>query len=104
MPRLSWKDPMIDQINDRMTDGRAFAALARSALDVLYQVDQEGGCCPLCCAPCRALRDLRFRGRLNDILAVDPGSLGSAWWDETAGGVDDEFLCRAWRLTECHDE
>lgn len=83
-------------------EGQAFASLARFALDVLYQADQDGGCCPLCCAPCAALRSLRFTGRLNDIVAQDPGSTQSVWWVE-GQGVNDGFLRHAWRMTGCHE-
>ena len=79
----------------------AVAGLARFALDQLWQAEDEG-CCPTCCDPCGALRDLLDAGVLDRLLAVSSGATGSSWWVD--GKVDRAWLARAWRRTDCHDE
>jgi hypothetical protein len=81
--------------------------LVEYAMDMLWSTDQDarmapsydGGCCPICCTPCSALKLLLDTDRLDE-LAVR--GKGSSWWSTTENGVDRGFLEHAWRKTSCH--
>jgi hypothetical protein len=80
------------------------AYLVAGHLDFLYVDDQAEGCCPECCAPCRALKQLLDAGQLDNLARPyyeGEGRDSEVWLD---GRVDREFLNRAWRMTNCHDE
>lgn len=83
-------------------DAQVAAFLIAGALDDLWYADQEEGCCPQCCAPCAALKQLLDAGRLDDLVRPYEEQFSSETW--LNGEVDRNFLARAWRMTDCHDE
>jgi hypothetical protein len=86
----------------------AVAWLAESTLDHIWYAEQDDdweGCCPRCCAPCAALKRLLDDGQLDELLTHAPAAVNSEWWavDHLGrGGVDREWLEKAWQLTACH--
>lgn len=70
--------------------------LVSSALSQLW-IQIQGGdtCCPVCCAPCAALKRLMDLGKLDDLAR--PVSHGDYLWDPVADGVSRVFLDEAWR-------
>lgn len=78
----------------------AASRLTIAALNDLWSGDQDKGCCSFCCGPCYALSVLVADGSLDDI--VRPAVDGHHWWVD--GQVDRDFLWRAWRRTDCHDD
>lgn len=81
----------------------AVAKLARFAMDLLWQANRSHGCCPQCCAPCAALKHFNDVGMLSHILYMDPEASTHLWWDVPKGRVNQAFLRKAWRMTECHE-
>jgi len=82
------------------------AMLADHALTQVWEIDQHpdgDGCCPQCCAPCAALKQLLDAGLLDDLLRPRMQPCGSdERWDYTADRVDRAILARVWRMTSCH--
>lgn len=82
-------------------DATAAQWLVAGALNLLYPEDPDDGvCCPVCCGPCAALKQLLDAGQLDDI-ARGYAEGGWDWWDETADQVNRARLMRAWRLDCC---
>lgn len=71
--------------------------LIEFALDELVVADQNEGCCPVCCAPCNALKQLLDQDSLDHLYA--PRANPDIWVD---GHVDRDFLTHVWRRTDCH--
>lgn len=79
------------------------AYLVANALHHLWSSTQDPvlpGCCPVCCGPCSALRDLLGLGRLDDLygeyLAIGDGE--SQLWDPVARQVRRDWLIPAWSV------
>lgn len=89
-----------------MTDvtlpARVAELLIADALGALWGADETTGCCPACCGPCSALKELLDAGRLDDL--VREYGRDCFWWDEANDRVDREWLTGAWRMTACHEE
>src|ERR1700710_1764270 len=64
--------------------------------------EDDEGCCPECCAPCGAIRQLRDAGQLDDILRGTDFASGWSYWDDELDQVDRVMLDRVWRMEECH--
>ncbi len=66
------------------------------------------GCCPECCAPCAALKELLDAGTLDQWTLAWPDTLHSnAWWDDSRQRVDRDWLARNWANADnlgCHDD
>lgn len=110
-PDAYWRDVMSQAAelpegptvrNQTLVHRDAVAWLAVHALNELYIADQEEGCCPKCCGPCRALDLMREDGSL-DWLVRKQGD-GNDWWDPDRRMVDPKLFGRAWRRTDCHEE
>ena len=88
-----------------LLDADVAAWLTAAALNQLDGGEgaDDDGCCPECCAPCKALRRLDESGQLDDVVRGFAAGEGWYWWDEDAGRVDRGWLTRSWRLTGCHD-
>lgn len=71
------------------------------ALAMLWQADQQEGCCPKCCNACAALQALDETGQLDE-FARRYGR-GSFYWYEPADRVNRAWLNEAWRMTGCHE-
>lgn len=89
-------------------DGRGLAiigTLVQAALDELWNTSAEAwysnvGCCPVCHAPCRALKELCEWGALDEWVAYASAGLASKpWWDADAQRVRREWLFTAWSRT-----
>jgi hypothetical protein len=81
---------------EMLDDARIGAALVAHAINCI----DDDGCCPDCCAPCGALRDLDATGRLDD--AVRPYAEQGCdldWW--AGGAVDRQWLHARWRPVGC---
>ncbi len=90
----------------------AIGMLVRHALNVLFSSSPDAapagytpdgglgryaGCCPNCCAPCRALHDRLQAGSLERWVLLWPDDLtGHDWWDEENKQVNRDWLHRAW--------
>lgn len=93
--------PLLESTVTMLAETAAF--LVAGHLADLYMADQDEGCCPECCAPCAALKQLLDAGQLDDIARPyyeAGGGQGSDIWVD--GQVDRELLKRAWRMTDCH--
>ena len=91
---------MTDAITmDRMT-AAMFVANALSVHFAGYEDDD--GCCPECCAPCKAVRDLVNSDQLDDILRGTQFGAGWDYWDDENDQVNRALLGRTWRMEECH--
>jgi hypothetical protein len=68
--------------------------------------DKEApGCCPECCAPCGALKDLLDRGQLDELYGayMDHCGTDSDTWDVDKRQVGREWLLEAWSVDlGCH--
>lgn len=64
--------------------------------DVAEQNEFSRGCCPDCCAPCYALRELDQQGILDDVVLMAPEYLwvDIAWRKD--GKVNREWLAAVW--------
>lgn len=60
--------------------------------------DEVPGCCPLCCGPCAALKDLLDRGQLDELYGVyvDQGFGEMDTWDAERRQVGRDWLRKAW--------
>lgn len=58
------------------------------------------GCCPLCCGPCWALKQLVTDGTLELLLGDIVKS--SFYWDAERQEVSRAWLNDAWKMTSCH--
>jgi len=58
------------------------------------------GCCPTCCGPCAALKDLLDRGQLDDLYGVYVDHVGGGHepWDADKGQVGRDWLTQAWSV------
>ncbi|WP_033338973.1 hypothetical protein [Catenuloplanes japonicus] len=81
------------------------AQLTSHALSSLWSATEDpevGGCCPICCAPCAALKRL-LEERVLDDLARNT-ERGSHFWDPMHDQVDRGWLERAWAVDlGCHE-
>lgn len=61
-------------------------------------IEDHSGCCPICCAPCGALKALLDNGTLEEWLLAWPGGHieGCYYWDIKNNRVDRDFLAQAW--------
>ena len=78
---------------------QAYGKLTHHALNELF-VDDEG-CCPECCAPCHALKDLDDEGVLDSVVRLwaeyddgTPTLTNHSWWKEDK--VDREWMYGQW--------
>ena len=89
-------------------DAQTAARLAAHALNQLWDADQDdedpevSGCCPECCGPCVALRQLLDAGQLDDVVRPYVEATGGDWSWWVNNQVDRDWLTRAWRMTLCH--
>ena len=82
---------------------RTAAYLVANALHHLWSSTQDPalpGCCPECCGPCSALRNLLHAGQLDDLygeyLAIGDGE--SQLWDPAARQVRRDWPIPAWSM------
>lgn len=87
------------------------ADLVAGHVDTLWNqvVNDEDmhGCCPRCCAPCHALRELLKLGQLDFLygqyMQVSGGE--SSVWDTGKQQIDRSWFAGAWRNDlGCHEE
>lgn len=80
-----------------------FAWLVGGAMGTLFSQVQDrffGGCCPVCCGPCSALKTMLDSGDLDRLFAhyLMLAQSRSVMWDAENGRVDREFLADAWSV------
>lgn len=67
-----------------------------------YQSQDEDhpGCCPVCCGPCWALRQMLDTGQLDALFRayIEETGAGDSTWDEAVGRIDRVWLERAWSV------
>lgn len=65
------------------------------------------GCCPKCCAPCSALKELLDLGLLDRLYGVyveETDAKDSAVWDDAMHEIGRGWLLSAWSADlDCHD-
>ncbi len=104
-------------------DRRRVGMLTHFALDKLFYVGPDSapdgyqpppgrradyqGCCPQCCGPCVALKELHDAGQLDQWVLGWPDLLHAAsWWDDHRQRVDRDWLHRSWANADelaCHE-
>lgn len=65
------------------------------------------GCCPRCCGPCAALKELFDTGQLDDLYGAYMDRVGgeSDTWDPERRTVGRAWLLKAWSVElTCHDD
>lgn len=93
-------------------DERRLGQLIHFAIDQIWYSSREAapdgydfdadpvdyhGCCPVCCAPCHAIAELRDAGTLDQWVLAWPDTLpGTSWWDEEKQQVRRDWLEQAW--------
>lgn len=59
------------------------------------------GCCPECCAPCNALRQLQADGMLDYLYGIymkNSGGGESETWDDERGRLEPSWFDKAWTV------
>ena len=81
------------------------ARLVAGHVDLLWQAwangpDDARGCCPVCCGPCSALKDLLDAGLLDELYGtyVDQGFGEMETWDAEKRQVGRKWLLEAWAV------
>lgn len=91
----------------------AAARLVAGHVDILWQQTQNGdedfrGCCPQCCAPCAALKELLATGQLDFLYGeylASTGGFDTETYDAPMGQVGREWLLKAWSVDRvCHQK
>lgn len=90
----------------------AAAGLVAGHVDQLWQQwanDTEmPGCCPVCCAPCHALKQLLELGLLDELYGVYADHVGGelSTWDPKQRMVRRDWLEQAWSVDRggCHQD
>jgi hypothetical protein len=79
--------------------------LVAGHVNILWQ-HAASGCCPVCCAPCKALKELLDAGQLDDLYGAWVGDdrSGSDIWDPEKRQIRRDWLLNAWNVDlGCHD-
>lgn len=106
---LAWRAERRERRRNRMTSADTTttmstltaARLVAGHVDILWDQwanGDEGGCCPWCCAPCAALKDLLATGQLDELYGtyVDQGFGEMDTWDAERRQVERTWLTEAW--------